>query len=76
MVASDEGQLKEARELLRRAVAVDPTFANGQVALGVAALLDQDQAEARQALERAAHHGRRPGGRGRTVPAGPGGGTE
>jgi len=26
MVASDEGQLKEARELLRRSVAVDPSF--------------------------------------------------
>jgi tetratricopeptide (TPR) repeat protein len=46
-------KLTEARELLRRAVAVDPSFANGQVALGVAALRDQDLAEARQALERA-----------------------
>jgi len=42
MVYSDRMQLSEARELLGRAVALDPGDANAQVALGIAALRDND----------------------------------
>ncbi len=38
MVYSDRMQLSEARQLLSRAVELDPGHANGQVALGIAAL--------------------------------------
>ena len=57
VLASEEGQLEEVRLLLRRAVvanAGDPhAQANAQVALGLAALRQEDRAEARQALEAA-----------------------
>jgi Flp pilus assembly protein TadD len=57
VLASEEGQLEEARVLLRRAVVANAgdahAQANAQVALGLAALRQSDQAEARQALEAA-----------------------
>jgi Flp pilus assembly protein TadD len=57
VLASEEGRLEEARLLLRRAVianAVDThAQANAQVALGLAALRQEDRSEARQALEAA-----------------------
>jgi Flp pilus assembly protein TadD len=57
VLASEEGQLEEARLLLRRAVVANAgdahAQANAQVALGLAALRQEDRAEARQALEAA-----------------------
>ncbi|MCP9852825.1 tetratricopeptide repeat protein [Synechococcus sp. HJ21-Hayes] len=57
VLASEEGQLEEARQLLRRAVVANAgdahAQANAQVALGLAALRQGDKAEARQALEAA-----------------------
>jgi Tfp pilus assembly protein PilF len=53
MVSSDRMRLKEARELLGRAVALDPGDANAQVALAIAALRDQDPATAQAPLEKA-----------------------
>ena len=44
VVYSDRMQLKEARELLGRAVQLDPADANAQLALAIAALRDQDPA--------------------------------
>ena len=46
-------KLKEARELLGRAVELDSADANAQVALGVAALRDNDPAAAQGPLEKA-----------------------
>ena len=54
MVCSDRMELKEARELLSRAVELDPSHVNAQVALGIAALRDRDTAAARAPLEKAA----------------------
>ncbi len=55
VLASEEGELEEARLLLRRAVVANAgdahAQANAQVALGLAALRQEDRAEARQALE-------------------------
>jgi cytochrome c-type biogenesis protein CcmH/NrfG len=51
MVYSDRMQLKEARELLGRAVELDPGYANAQVALGIAALRDNDPDAAQGPLE-------------------------
>ena len=57
VLASEEGQLEEARLLLRRAVMANAgdthAQANAQVALGLAALRQEDRSEARQALEAA-----------------------
>lgn len=57
VLASEEGRLEEARLLLRRAVVANApnahAHANAQVALGLAALRQEDRAEARQALEAA-----------------------
>ena len=57
VLASEEGRLEEARLLLRRAVIANAgdthAQANAQVALGLAALRQEDRAEARQALEAA-----------------------
>jgi tetratricopeptide (TPR) repeat protein len=57
VLASEEGQLEEARLLLRRAVVANAgdthAQANAQVALGLAALRQEDRSEARQALEAA-----------------------
>lgn len=57
MLASEEGKLEEARLLLRRAVVANAGDAHGQAnaqgALGLAALRQEDRAEARQALEAA-----------------------
>ena len=53
MVYSDRMRLKEARELLGRAVALDPGDANAQVALAIAALRDQDPAAAQAPLQKA-----------------------
>ena len=53
MVYSDQMKLKEARELLGRAVELDSADANAQVALGVAALRDNDPAAAQGPLEKA-----------------------
>ena len=57
VLASEEGRLEEARQLLRRAVVANAgdahAQANAQVALGLAALRQEDRAEARQALEAA-----------------------
>jgi len=53
MVCSDRMQLTEARELLGRAVELDPGHVNAQVALGIAALQDRDTAAARAPLEKA-----------------------
>ena len=53
MVYSDRMQLTEARELLGRAVELDPGHANGQVALGIAALRDNDPDAAQGPLEKA-----------------------
>ncbi|MFN9530633.1 MAG: tetratricopeptide repeat protein, partial [Cyanobacteriota bacterium] len=57
VLASEEGQLEEARLLLRRAVVANAgdahAQANAYVALGLAALRQEDRAEARQALEAA-----------------------
>jgi tetratricopeptide (TPR) repeat protein len=46
-------ELKEARALLSRAVHLDPSHVNAQVALGIAALRDRDTAAARAPLEKA-----------------------
>jgi cytochrome c-type biogenesis protein CcmH/NrfG len=46
-------QLPEARQLLSRAVELDPGHANGQVALGIAAMRDNDPDAAQGPLERA-----------------------
>ncbi|MFN6340146.1 MAG: tetratricopeptide repeat protein [Cyanobacteriota bacterium] len=57
VLASEEGELEEARLLLRRAVEANASDAhaqaNAQVALGLAALRQEDRSEARQALEAA-----------------------
>ena len=53
MVYSDRMRLQEARELLGRAVALDPGDANAQVALAIAALRDKDPAAAEAPLEKA-----------------------
>ncbi len=53
MVYSDRMQLSEARELLGRAVELDPGDANAQVALGIAALRDKDPDAAQGPLEKA-----------------------
>lgn len=53
MVCSDRMQLTEARELLGRAVALAPGDANAQVALGIAALRDNDPEAAQGPLEKA-----------------------
>ena len=57
VLASEEGRLEEARLLLRRAVIANAgdthAQANAQVALGLAALRQEDRSEARQALEAA-----------------------
>ena len=53
MVCSDRNELTEARKLLSRAVELDPSHVNAHVALGVAALRDQDTAAARAPLEKA-----------------------
>ena len=53
MVYNDRMQLKAARELLGRAVALDQADANAQVALAIAALRDQDPAAAQAPLEKA-----------------------
>ena len=53
MVYSDRMQLTEARQLLSRAVELDPGHANGQVALGIAALRDNDPDAAQGPLEKA-----------------------
>jgi tetratricopeptide (TPR) repeat protein len=57
VLASEEGRLEEARLLLRRAVVAKAGHAhaqaNAQVALGLAALRQEDRTEARQALESA-----------------------
>jgi len=57
VLASEEGRLEEARLLLRRAVMANAgdthAQANAQVALGLAALRQEDRSEARQALEAA-----------------------
>jgi tetratricopeptide (TPR) repeat protein len=57
VLASEEGRLEDARLLLRRAVTVNAgdahAQANAQVALGLAALRQEDRSEARQALEAA-----------------------
>ena len=53
MVYSDRMQLTEARQLLSRAVELDPGHANGQVALGIAALRDNDPDGAQGPLEKA-----------------------
>jgi len=53
MVYSDRMQLSEARQLLSRAVELDPGHANGQVALGIAALRDNDPDGAQGPLEKA-----------------------
>ena len=53
MVYSDRMQLTQARELLGRAVELDPGGANAQVALGIAALRDNDPEAAQGPLERA-----------------------
>lgn len=53
MVYSDRLQLSEARELLGRAVALEPGDANAQVALGIAALRDNDPAAALAPLQKA-----------------------
>jgi Flp pilus assembly protein TadD len=53
MVYSDRMQLTEARELLGRAVQLDPGDANAQVALGIAALRDNDPEAAQGPLEKA-----------------------
>ena len=53
MVYSDRMQLKQARELLGRAVELDPGYANAQVALGIAALRDKDPDAAQGPLEKA-----------------------
>ena len=53
MVCSDRMQLPEARELLGRAVELDPGSANAQVALGIAALRDNDPESAKGPLEKA-----------------------
>ena len=53
MVYSDRMQLTEARQLLSRAVALDPGDANAQVALGIAALRDNDPDAAQGPLEKA-----------------------
>jgi cytochrome c-type biogenesis protein CcmH/NrfG len=42
MVYSDRMQFTEARELLGRTVELEPGDANAQVALGIAALRDND----------------------------------
>jgi tetratricopeptide (TPR) repeat protein len=53
MVCSDRNELTEARKLLSRAVELDPSHVNAQVALGVATLRDRDTAAARAPLEKA-----------------------
>jgi tetratricopeptide (TPR) repeat protein len=57
VLASEEGRLEEARLRLRRAVMANAgdthAQANAQVALGLAALRQEDRSEARQALEAA-----------------------
>ena len=57
VLASEEGRLEESRLLLRRAVIANAgdshALANAQVALGLAALRQEDRSEARQALEAA-----------------------
>jgi tetratricopeptide (TPR) repeat protein len=53
MVYSDRMQLPEAQELLGRAVQLDPGDANAQVALGIAALRDNDPEAAQGPLEKA-----------------------
>jgi len=53
MVYSDRLQLPEAREFLSRAVQLDPGDANAQVALGIAALRDNDPDAAQGPLEKA-----------------------
>jgi Flp pilus assembly protein TadD len=57
VLASEEGRLEETRLLLRRAVIANAgdthAQANSQVALGLAALRQEDRSEARQALEAA-----------------------
>ena len=53
MVYSDRMQLTEARQLLSRAVELDPGHANGLVALGIAALRDNDPDAAQGPLEKA-----------------------
>ena len=53
MVYSDRMQLSEARQLLSRAVELDPGHANGQVALGIAALRDNDPDAAQGPLMKA-----------------------
>ena len=53
MVYSDRMQLSEARELLGRAVELEPGDANAQVALGIAALRDNDPDAAQGPLEKA-----------------------
>jgi tetratricopeptide (TPR) repeat protein len=53
MVCSDRMELTEARQLLSRAVELDPSHVNAQVALGIAALRARDTAAARAPLEKA-----------------------
>jgi Flp pilus assembly protein TadD len=53
MVCSDRMEIKEARELLGRAVALDPGHVNAKVALGVVALRANDTAAAREPLKQA-----------------------
>jgi predicted Zn-dependent protease len=53
MVYSDRMQHTEARQLLSRAVELDPGHANGQVALRIAALRDNDLDGAKGPLEKA-----------------------
>jgi Flp pilus assembly protein TadD len=53
MVYSDRMQLTPARQLLSRAVELDPGHANGQVALGIAALRDNDPDAAQGPLMKA-----------------------
>jgi cytochrome c-type biogenesis protein CcmH/NrfG len=53
MVYSDRMRLKQARELLGRAVELDPGDANAQVAQGIAALRDNDPEAAQSPLEKA-----------------------
>ena len=52
MVYSDRMELTEARQFLSRAVELDPGHANGQVALGIAALRDNDPDAAQGPLEK------------------------
>jgi cytochrome c-type biogenesis protein CcmH/NrfG len=53
MVYSDRMQFTEARQLLSRVVELDPGHANAQVALGIAALRDNDPDGAQGPLEKA-----------------------